>query len=117
MILCNKQDDPSALSNLRVKAILEDEIDKLRTTRQADLGSLRNIGGSAGAGGSGAGDEDDDDAAAAEKASDYLGYEGKKFAFEHISNPVQINESSMAMGLDIGGMEQIKAWVSDAFNA
>ncbi|KAJ1723752.1 hypothetical protein LPJ53_001920 [Coemansia erecta] len=117
MILCNKQDDPSALSNVRIKAMLEDEIGKLRTTRQADLGSLRSVGGAAGAGGSGAGNEDDDDDAAAEKASDFLGYEGKKFAFEHLSNPVQINESSMAMGLGIGGMEQIKAWVSDAFNA
>ncbi|KAJ2859096.1 hypothetical protein FB639_005829, partial [Coemansia asiatica] len=49
LILCNKQDDPSALSNVRIKGLLEEEIDRLRASRQADIGSLRNVGAITGA--------------------------------------------------------------------
>ncbi|KAJ2225738.1 hypothetical protein H4R99_005567 [Coemansia sp. RSA 1722] len=112
LILCNKQDDPSALSNLRIKSMLEEEINRLRASRQADLGSLRNVGAVSGAGNN----DDDDDEAAAEKASDFLGYDGKRFSFEDLPNAVQINESSMAMNMDIGGTEQINSWIIELFN-
>ncbi|KAJ1817566.1 hypothetical protein LPJ56_004038, partial [Coemansia sp. RSA 2599] len=110
LILCNKQDDPSALSNVRIKSMLEEEIDRLRASRQADIGSLRNVGTT-----SGAGNDYDDDEAAAEKASDFLGYDGKRFSFEDLPNPIQINESSMAMNMNIGGMEQINSWIMELF--
>ncbi|KAJ2493836.1 hypothetical protein IWW37_000222 [Coemansia sp. RSA 2050] len=114
LLLCNKQDDPMALSNARVKALLEDEIDKLRASRQAGLDSLRDAHIAA----SGtAADGDDDDAAADERASDFLGYDGKKFSFEDLPNPIQINESSLVLGHDMSGLELIESWVADTLHS
>ncbi|KAJ1894719.1 hypothetical protein LPJ66_005023 [Kickxella alabastrina] len=115
MIVCNKQDDPSAVSNSRIKSMLEGEIDKLRVSRQAGLDSLR--GSAMGSGAAAAGGDADDDAAAADRATDYLGFDGKKFCFEDLPNDVQINEASMAMGLGVGGLEPIKAWIAESLSA
>ncbi|KAJ2349802.1 hypothetical protein IWW50_006384 [Coemansia erecta] len=110
LVLCNKQDDPLALANVRIKALLEEEIDVLRGSRQAGLDSLQGTAhGSAAA--------YDDDAAAEERASDFLGFDGKKFAFEDLSHPVQFNESSMVVGHDAGGLEQVERWIADALEA
>ncbi|KAJ2723876.1 hypothetical protein GGI07_002339 [Coemansia sp. Benny D115] len=105
LIVCNKQDDASAISNTKIKALLETEMDNLRNSRQAGLESLKDT----------AAHNDDD--AAVERASDFLGYEGKKFSFEDLPNAVQVNEASMAMGMSVGGMEQITAWIVDSLNA
>ncbi|KAJ2678781.1 hypothetical protein GGH99_005619 [Coemansia sp. RSA 1285] len=102
LLLCNKQDEPSSVSNTRIKAMLEDEINSLRASRQASAKSLGH-----------ANYDDDDDAAAEEKAADFLGYDGKKFSFEDLSNPVQLNESSMVIGHDAGGFEHIERWIAD----
>ncbi|KAJ2688421.1 hypothetical protein IWW39_002250 [Coemansia spiralis] len=114
LLLCNKQDDPMALSNTRVKALLEDEIDKLRASRQAGLDSLRDA--HVAASGAAAGG-DDDDAAADERTSDFLGYDGKKFSFEDLPNPIQINESSLVLGHDMSGLELIESWVADTLHS
>ncbi|KAJ2703696.1 hypothetical protein H4218_000162 [Coemansia sp. IMI 209128] len=114
LLLCNKQDDPMALSNTRVKALLEDEIDKLRASRQAGLDSLRDA--HVAASGAAAGG-DDDDAAADERTSDFLGYDGKKFSFEDLPNPIQINESSLVLGHDMSGLELIENWVADTLHS
>ncbi|KAJ2507672.1 hypothetical protein IWW47_000997 [Coemansia sp. RSA 2052] len=117
LLLCNKQDDPMALSNVRVKALLEDEIDKLRASRQAGLDSLRAAHVAAsGARGAAAGG-DDDDAAADERISDFLGYDGKKFSFEDLPNPIQINESSLVLGHDTSGLEQVERWIADTLHS
>ncbi|KAJ1662899.1 hypothetical protein GGF38_003264, partial [Coemansia sp. RSA 25] len=111
------QDDPMALSNVRVKALLEDEIDKLRASRQAGLDSLRAAHVAAsGARGAAAGG-DDDDAAADERISDFLGYDGKKFSFEDLPNPIQINESSLVLGHDTSGLEQVERWIADTLHS
>ncbi|KAJ2477935.1 hypothetical protein EV174_004464 [Coemansia sp. RSA 2320] len=119
LLLCNKQDDPAALSNARVQALLEDEIDRLRTTRQAGLDSLRtaHLAGASGASGGAAAAGDEDDLAADERSSDFLGYEGKKFSFEHLPNSVQVSESSLVLGHDVGGLEHIERWISDTVNS
>ncbi|KAJ2026446.1 hypothetical protein GGI06_000157 [Coemansia sp. S85] len=116
LLLCNKQDDPMALSNTRVKALLEDEIDKLRASRQAGLDSLRDAHVAA-SGAAAGGDGDDDDAAADERTSDFLGYDGKKFSFEDLPNPIQINESSLVLGHDMSGLELIESWVADTLHS
>ncbi|KAJ2870147.1 hypothetical protein GGH93_005798 [Coemansia aciculifera] len=113
LLLCNKQDDPMALSNARVKALLEDEIDKLRASRQAGLDSLRDANVAA----SGAAAGDEDDAAADERISDFLGYDGKKFSFEDLPNPIQLNESSLVLGHDTSGLEQIESWIADTLHS
>ncbi|KAJ1915131.1 hypothetical protein GGI09_000480 [Coemansia sp. S100] len=113
LLLCNKQDDPLALSNTRVKALLEDEIDKLRTSRQAGLDSLRDAHVAA----SGAAAGDDDDAAAEERISDFLGYDGKKFSFEDLPNPIQFNESTLILGHDTSGLELIEGWIADTLHS
>ncbi|KAJ2832112.1 hypothetical protein GGI24_001352 [Coemansia furcata] len=113
LLLCNKQDGPMALSNARVKALLEDEIDKLRASRQAGLDSLRDAHVAA----SGAAAGDDDDAAADEKISDFLGYDGKKFSFEDLPNPIQLNESTLVLGHDTSGLEQIESWIADTIHS
>ncbi|KAJ2110887.1 hypothetical protein GGI16_000095 [Coemansia sp. S142-1] len=113
LLLCNKQDDPLALSNTRVKALLEDEIDKLRTSRQAGLDSLRDAHVAA----SGAAAGDDDDAAAEERISDFLGYDGKKFSFEDLPNPIQFNESTLILGHDTSGLELIESWIADTLHS
>ncbi|KAJ2063219.1 hypothetical protein GGI17_001830 [Coemansia sp. S146] len=113
LLLCNKQDDPVALSNARVKALLEDEIDKLRASRQAGLDSLRDA--SVAASGAAAGDADD--AAADERINDFLGYDGKKFSFEDLPNPIQLNESSLVLGHDTSGLEQIESWIADTLHS
>ncbi|KAJ2554891.1 hypothetical protein EV175_002441 [Coemansia sp. RSA 1933] len=105
LFLCNKQDEPSSLSNVRIKAMLEDEINSLRASRQASTKSL------------GHNNDDDDDAAADEKTADYLGYDGKKFSFEDLPNPVQFNESSMVVGHDAGGLEHIERWIADTIHS
>ncbi|KAJ1666902.1 hypothetical protein IW140_003320 [Coemansia sp. RSA 1813] len=102
LLLCNKQDEPSSLSNVRIKAMLEDEINNLRASRQA---STRSLG------------HNDDDAAADDKAADFLGYDGKKFSFEDLPNPVQFNESSMLVGHDAGGLEHIERWIADTIHS
>ncbi|KAJ2794459.1 hypothetical protein H4R20_006218 [Coemansia guatemalensis] len=112
LVLCNKQDDPMALSNARIKELLEEEIDSLRTSRQAGLDSLR--GDSLGAAGAGA--HGDDDAAVEEKMQDFLGFDGKRFCFEDLSQPVQFNESSMVLGHDAGGLELVERWIADALH-
>ncbi|KAI8324661.1 P-loop containing nucleoside triphosphate hydrolase protein [Martensiomyces pterosporus] len=101
LLLCNKQDEQSALSNLRIRKMLEDEIDKLRSTRQAGLERLG---------------EDAADAAGDEKAGDFLGYDGKAFSFDDVPNIVQFNESSMVLGHDAGGLEQIERWIADTLH-
>ncbi|KAJ2162625.1 hypothetical protein GGF46_000498 [Coemansia sp. RSA 552] len=107
LVLCNKQDLPGALANSRIKEMLEAEIDSLRSSRQAGLDSLSGtVHGSLAA--------HDDDAAAEEKASDFLGYDGKKFSFEDLANPVQFNESSMVLGHDAGGLEAVERWIADS---
>ncbi|KAJ2252893.1 hypothetical protein GGI13_003013 [Coemansia sp. RSA 455] len=113
LLLCNKQDDPLALSNTRVKALLEDEIDKLRASRQAGLDSLRDAHVAA----SGAAAGDDDDAAAEERISDFLGYDGKKFSFEDLPNPIQFNESTLILGHDTSGLELIESWIADTLHS
>ncbi|KAJ2747986.1 hypothetical protein GGI20_000073 [Coemansia sp. BCRC 34301] len=115
LLLCNKQDDPLALSNARVKALLEDEIDKLRASRQAGLDSLRGAHVTSGARGAAA--DNDDDAAADERISDFLGYDGKKFSFEDLPNPIQINESSLVLSHDTSGLEQIERWIADTLQS
>ncbi|KAJ2394317.1 hypothetical protein GGI23_004735 [Coemansia sp. RSA 2559] len=106
LLLCNKQDEPSSLSNVRIKAMLEDEINSLRTSRQASTKSLGHNN-----------NDDDDDAAADEKAADFLGYDGKKFSFEDLPNPVQFNEASMVVGHDAGGLEHIERWIADTIHS
>ncbi|KAJ2628911.1 hypothetical protein H4R22_003629 [Coemansia sp. RSA 1290] len=100
LVVCNKQDDPLALANTRIQALLEDEIDRLRGSRQAGLDSVQ--------------DTAYDDAAAEERARDFLGFEGKRFAFEDVVSPVQFNEATMVVGHDAGGLEQIERWIADA---
>ncbi|KAJ1854270.1 hypothetical protein LPJ76_004177 [Coemansia sp. RSA 638] len=102
LVLCNKQDDALALPNVRVKEMLEEEIDGLRGSRQAGLDSLQGTV--------------DDDAAVEEKAGDYLGIDGKKFVFEDLCHPVQFNESSMVIGHDAGGLEQVERWISESLH-
>ncbi|KAI9502800.1 hypothetical protein GGI25_005184 [Coemansia spiralis] len=114
LLLCNKQDEPSSLSNTRIKAMLEDEIDRLRSSRQAALDSLRDTGSDLQPSKYLAGNDDD---AAEEKANDFLGYDGKKFSFEDLQTPVQINESSMFVGHDAGGLEQIERWIADTIHS
>ncbi|KAJ2898745.1 hypothetical protein IWW38_001253 [Coemansia aciculifera] len=118
LLLCNKQDEPMALANVRIKALLEDEIDKLRASRQAGLDSLRDAHVAAsGTGSATAGGGDDDDAAADERISDFLGYDGKKFSFEDLPNPIQINESSLVLGHDTSGLEHIERWIADTLHS
>ncbi|KAJ2771571.1 hypothetical protein IWQ56_000357 [Coemansia nantahalensis] len=97
LVLCNKQDDSRAASNERVRAALEAEIDTLRASRQQALDSL------------GAAAHDD-----ADRASDFLGFEGKAFSFEDLATPVQFNEASMALGRSAGGLEMVEQWIADA---
>ncbi|KAJ1834040.1 hypothetical protein LPJ63_002278 [Coemansia sp. RSA 2711] len=104
LVVCNKQDDPLALANSRAKLLLEAEFDVLRASRQAGLDSLQAA-------------RDADDAAAEERAADYLGVDGKPFAFEDLALPVQFNEASMMVGHDAGGLEHIERWIADALHA
>ncbi|KAJ1965495.1 hypothetical protein GGI12_000717 [Dipsacomyces acuminosporus] len=104
LFICNKQDEKSALSNIRIRQLLEDEIDKLRSSRQAGLDSL------------GVGSAADGAANDEEEASDFLGYDGKKFSFDDLPNSVQFNESSMALAHDASGLEQIEVWISDTIH-
>ncbi|KAJ2783474.1 hypothetical protein H4R18_001683 [Coemansia javaensis] len=97
LVLCNKQDDALAASNARVRALLEAEIDALRASRQQALDSL------------GAAAHDD-----AERAADFLGFEGKQFSFEDLAQPVQFNEASMALGRSAGGLEMIETWIAES---
>ncbi|KAJ2712137.1 hypothetical protein H4R19_002909 [Coemansia spiralis] len=97
LVLCNKQDDARAASNKRVQAALEAEIDVLRASRQQALDSL-----------GGAAHSD------ADRASDFLGFEGKAFSFEDLATPVQFNESSMTLGRGAGGLEMVEQWIADA---
>ncbi|KAJ2455309.1 hypothetical protein EV183_000845 [Coemansia sp. RSA 2336] len=99
LVVCNKQDDPLALANTRVQGLLEEEIDRLRGSRQAGLDSVQDAAG---------------DDAAEERARDFLGFEGKRFAFEDVVSPVQFNEATMVVGHDAGGLEQIERWIADA---
>ncbi|KAJ1733203.1 hypothetical protein LPJ61_001678 [Coemansia biformis] len=97
LVLCNKQDSALAASNERVRAALESEINTLRASRQQALDSL------------GAAAHDD-----ADKASDFLGFEGKAFSFEDLATPIQFNESSMALGRGAGGLEMVEQWIAGA---
>ncbi|KAJ1955219.1 hypothetical protein EC988_002002 [Linderina pennispora] len=98
LVVCNKQDEMAALTNTRVRKLLEDEIDNLRGSRQAALDAL--------------GDTAEDDA----RAGDFLGYDGKKFSFDDIQNDVQFNECVLAQGHDLGGVTYVESWIGEALS-
>lgn len=103
LVLCNKQDDSAtAVSHVRIKTMLEEEINSLRASRQAGLTATTKL---------------DDDEDTNDKLGDFLGYDGQKFSFEHLPNTVQINESSMILGHDAGGLEQVERWIADTLHS
>lgn len=72
LILCNKQDEAMAKAPGAIKIILEKELNLIRTTRASQLQSVDN----------------------SEKKEIFLGKEGKDFEFSHLTQNVQILESS-----------------------
>ncbi|RKO93322.1 signal recognition particle receptor beta subunit-domain-containing protein [Blyttiomyces helicus] len=88
LIVCNKADSLLALNEKKVQELLESEINRLRTTRAAQVDSL------------------DDD-----RADDFLGYEKEAFRFEHISNQIDFVTTSLVSG-DSKGLDTIVNFVT-----
>jgi len=76
LILCNKQDETLAKGSSVVKALLEKEINLLRTTRENQLQSVDNSASS----------------------HVYIGKPGKEFEFAHLSRTIQVSECAGEKG-------------------
>ncbi|KAI8096152.1 signal recognition particle receptor beta subunit-domain-containing protein [Halteromyces radiatus] len=72
LILCNKYDMITAYPLLKIKPLLEAEINRLRSTRTAAVEQQQ-------------GDEQEA----------FLGYEGEPFKFEHLDNPVDFEQCTV----------------------
>ncbi|KAI9096419.1 signal recognition particle receptor beta subunit-domain-containing protein [Phlyctochytrium arcticum] len=72
LVLCNKSDFLLALKAEKIKAMLEEEMDRLRTTRSSKVQS-----------------QDD------ECDEEFIGQEGKPFKFEHLPNQIIFQSGSL----------------------
>lgn len=73
LILCNKQDEPLAKGSAVIKALLEKELNVIRSTRASKLESVDS---------------------SRDSTNSFLGKQGKDFEFAHLPQNVQILESS-----------------------
>ncbi|RHZ77726.1 hypothetical protein Glove_174g165 [Diversispora epigaea] len=88
LIACNKSDLITALPPERIQPILENEINRLRSTRTAAL-------------------EHQD----LSEEVEFLGYETKDFKFEHLENEVQFEKCSV----ENEEFKEIKEWIVEIF--
>ncbi|KAJ3013065.1 hypothetical protein HKX48_005934 [Thoreauomyces humboldtii] len=100
LIFCNKAELLMALGVDKIKALLEGEMDKLRTTRAAELQSL----------------DDEKDHGSGHHHEEYLGVEGQPFAFDQLVNDVRFAPGSViAEGEDHWkGPPAVVKFISDA---
>ncbi|KAJ3120830.1 hypothetical protein HK101_006866 [Irineochytrium annulatum] len=77
LIVCNKADGMLAVDKVRVKQVLEAEIDRIRATRAAGLESQNGVGGQGG------------------NKWEYIGLEGRPFTFEDVTVQVEFVETSV----------------------
>ncbi|CAH1638121.1 unnamed protein product [Spodoptera littoralis] len=93
LILCNKQDQPLAKGAQVIKSLLEKEINLVRVTKSSQLQSVDPSQGN---------------------NSTYLGKIGKDFEFSHLSNRVEIAESSANTGDDDtpADIKSLQDWIS-----
>ncbi|KAI8998188.1 signal recognition particle receptor beta subunit-domain-containing protein [Gaertneriomyces semiglobifer] len=90
LILCNKCDVLLALKEDRIKALLEEEIDRLRVTRTAEVQNQ---------------DED--------KEEEFLGDEGKPFKFEQLPNGVRFKSCSLkSKQSEEDGLASVQAFIA-----
>ncbi|CEG66945.1 hypothetical protein RMATCC62417_03436 [Rhizopus microsporus] len=84
LIACNKSDMITALPTDKVKLMLENEINRLRSTRTARVEQS---------------EEDETEA--------YLGYEGENFKFDHVDNQVEF----VSCSVEKEDIEKVQEWI------
>ncbi|CAG8432916.1 4745_t:CDS:2 [Diversispora eburnea] len=89
LIACNKSDLITALPPERIQPILENEINRLRSTRTAAL------------------DHQD-----SSEDVEFLGYENNDFKFEHLENEMQFEKCSV----ENEEFKEIKEWIAKIFH-
>ncbi|KAG2178105.1 hypothetical protein INT43_003358 [Umbelopsis isabellina] len=88
LVACNKTDLFTALPTSKIQTLLEAEINRLRATKSAAVEQQESSG---------------------ETMSEYLGYEGQDFKFEHLENDVTLAGCSV----ENGDLKCVTEWIAD----